>query len=108
AGVDLCANVSCTASDQCHVAGTCDHSSGKCSNPAVADGTPCNDGNVNTVNDKCTAGGCAGVDLCANVSCTASDQCHVAGTCDHSSGKCSNPAVADGTACNDGNVNTVN
>jgi RHS repeat-associated protein len=108
AGVDLCANVTCTASDQCHAAGSCDHSTGACSNPTVANGTTCNDGNANTVNDKCTAGVCAGVDLCANVTCTASDQCHIVGTCDHSTGACSNPTVANGTTCNDGNANTVN
>src|SRR6267378_6178325 len=108
AGVDLCAHVTCTTSDQCHVAGICDHSTGTCSNPAASDGTACNDGNANTVNDKCTAGVCAGVDLCAHVTCTASDQCHVAGTCSHSTGTCSNPAASDGTSCNDGNANTVN
>lgn len=108
AGVDLCANVTCTASDQCHVAGTCDHSTGRCSNSTAPDGITCNDGNANTVSDHCTGGVCAGVDLCANVTCTALDQCHVAGTCDHSTGTCSNPTVTDGTACNDGNPNTVN
>ncbi|HMG20952.1 MAG TPA: hypothetical protein VK607_06530, partial [Kofleriaceae bacterium] len=42
-------------------------------------------------------------DRCAGVTCTASDACHAAGTCDPATGTCSNPAVADGTACSDGN-----
>jgi hypothetical protein len=92
--------VVCTASDQCHAAGSCDPSTGKCSNPPVADGTSCNDGNSCDTNDVCKAGVCSGTP----VTCTASDQCHAAGTCDPSTGKCSNPAVADGTSCNDGNL----
>jgi hypothetical protein len=92
--------VTCAASDQCHVAGTCDPSTGACSNPAVADGTACNDGNACTRTDSCHAGACIGNNP---VTCAASDQCHVAGTCDPSTGACSNPAAADGTVCNDGN-----
>ena len=53
--------------------------------------------NANTVGDLCTAGVCLGSDLCMNVTCSASDQCHVAGSCDYQTGSCSNPAAADGT-----------
>jgi hypothetical protein len=55
--------VVCTASDQCHVAGTC--SAGVCSNPTAADGTACDDGNAGTDNDVCTSGTCAGTANCA-------------------------------------------
>jgi RHS repeat-associated protein len=108
AGVDHCVGVTCTALDQCHVAGTCiDHATGACSNPAKPNGTSCDDGNANTTSDVCTNGICAGVDHCVGVTCTAQDQCHVVGTCiDHATGACSNPAKADGTACNDGNACT--
>ncbi|WNG15258.1 FG-GAP repeat domain-containing protein [Cystobacter fuscus] len=41
-------------------------------------------------------------DLCAGVVCTASDQCHVAGTCDPATGQCSNPTADDGTSCSGG------
>jgi hypothetical protein len=41
------------------------------------------------------------------VICTASDQCHVAGACIPLTGSCTDPAAADGTACNDGNNCTV-
>jgi len=107
AGVDHCIGVTCTASDQCHTAGTCDHATGACSNPAKANGTPCDDNNANTVSDVCTGGVCAGVDHCIGVTCTASDQCHTVGTCDHATGTCSNPAKNNGTPCDDNNANTV-
>ncbi len=95
--------VTCTASDQCHSAGTCDTTSGTCSNPAKTDGTTCNDGNACTQTDKCAAGVCTGSNA---VICTASDQCHSAGTCNTSTGACSNPTKTDGATCNDGNACT--
>ncbi len=109
AGVDHCIGVICTAADQCHVAGVCtNHATGACSNPTISDGTACNDGNGNTVGDICTSGICAGIDHCIGVTCTASDQCHVAGVCtNHTTGACSNPIATDGTSCNDSNANTT-
>src|SRR5712692_2447098 len=95
--------VTCTALDQCHVAGTCDPTTGMCSNPPKPDGTSCSDGNACTQSDKCDAGQCVGTNP---VACTALDQCHVAGTCDPTTGTCSNPAKPDGTTCNDGNACT--
>jgi Concanavalin A-like lectin/glucanases superfamily/Beta-propeller repeat len=95
--------VTCTASDQCHVAGTCDPSTGTCSNPPKANGTSCNDGNACTIGDICQNGTCVGTPK----TCTASDQCHDAGTCDPTTGVCSNPPKANGTACNDGNACTT-
>ena len=97
---ERCHGVVCTASDQCHDVGTCDASTGACSNPAKADGVACDDGNTCTQTDTCQAGSCTGGNP---VVCTASDQCHDVGTCDASTGACSNPARADGTVCNDGN-----
>ena len=109
AGVDHCVGVTCAARDQCHAAGVCvDHATGACSNPTVANGTACVDGDPNTVGDVCSAGVCAGVDHCVGVTCAASDQCHAAGVCvDHATGACSNPAKSDGVACNDGSACTV-
>jgi hypothetical protein len=104
AGVCVGANPkSCSASDQCHVAGTCDPATGTCSNPNATNGTGCNDGNACTQTDTCQAGSCVGGN---SKSCTASDQCHVAGTCDPVTGSCSNPNASDGTGCNDGNACT--
>src|SRR5438552_10713878 len=92
--------VTCTALDQCHVAGTCDPASGACSNPSKTNGSACNDGNACTQTDTCQSGVCAGSNP---VACSASDQCHNAGTCDPATGTCSNPAKTNGSACNDGN-----
>jgi hypothetical protein len=106
-GGDLCLGVTCTALDQCHTVGVCDHATGTCSNPHQVDGISCNDSNANTAGDVCTSGVCAGVDHCVGVTCAALDQCHVAGVCDHATGTCSNPSQEDGTSCNDGNANTT-
>ena len=88
--------VTCSALDQCHDAGTCDTGTGVCSNPPEPDSTSCNDGNACTQSDTCQAGVCTGSNP---VTCSALDQCHVAGTCDTTTGVCSNPAKADGTTC---------
>jgi YD repeat-containing protein len=104
AGVCVGANpVACAASDQCHDVGACDQATGVCSNPAKADGTNCSDGNACTQADSCQAGTCLGTNP---VVCTASNQCHDAGTCDPSSGVCSNPSKPDDSPCNDGNACT--
>ena len=95
--------VVCTAQDQCHVAGTCDPATGTCSNPNASNGLPCNDGNACSQTDTCQAGTCTGGSF---VVCSASDQCHDAGTCNPSTGACSNPARSNGAACNDGNACT--
>jgi hypothetical protein len=106
AGVDHCINVTCPLPAQCHTA-VCDHATGLCSNPIQTNGTACNDGNSSTVGDVCNKGVCAGVDHCIGVTCPSPAQCHTAGVCDHSTGLCSNPNQADGTACNDGDANTA-
>jgi len=96
--------VTCSASDQCHVAGSCDPTSGLCSNPAAPGNTSCSDGNACTIGDTCQAGACtAGMPA----TCSASDQCHVAGSCDPTSGLCSNPLEPDGTNCTSGDACVV-
>jgi hypothetical protein len=94
--------VTCVPLDQCHTAGTCNPATGICTNPML-DGPSCNDGNACTQTDVCQVGVCVGTNP---VVCTASDQCHVAGTCDSLTGLCSNPAAADGTTCSDGSLCT--
>ena len=49
----------CTALDQCHVAGTCDPTTGVCGNPTAADGTFCGDAEAACVKqDTCVSGAC--------------------------------------------------
>ncbi|RYZ10213.1 MAG: hypothetical protein EOO73_01155 [Myxococcales bacterium] len=95
--------VVCAASDQCHSAGTCNPSTGACTNPSKANGAACNDGNACTKTDSCQSGVCSGSSA---VVCAASDQCHSAGTCNPSTGACSEPAKPNGTACSDGTLCT--
>src|SRR5439155_115261 len=95
--------VVCVASDQCHDIGTCNTSTGVCSNPPKANDTACNDGNACTQTDTCKGGTGTGS---TPVACTALDQCHVAGTCDTTTGVCSNPNKANGSTCDDNNACT--
>lgn len=100
---DLCANVHCAALDACHQAGTCDPTTGLCTNPVAADGAACDDHDACTQTDTCQNGTCVGAEP---VVCTPPDACHVAGACDSTTGLCSNPAAADGISCNDGDACT--
>ncbi len=93
----------CAASDQCHTPGACDPATGACSDPAVADGSPCDDGTLCTRTDVCLGGTCSGHD---SVMCEALDQCHAAGACNPVTGMCSTPAVTDGAGCDDGDLCT--
>jgi hypothetical protein len=96
-GADACAGVVCEASDQCHVAGTCDPKTGLCSDPSAEDGAACDDDDACTQTDTCTGGACLGGDP---VTCTAQGACQVAGTCDPATGMCSEQTVAaDDTPC---------
>src|SRR5207253_3168438 len=68
------------------------------------DGTACDDNNACTQSDSCQAGVCTGQTA---VVCTAIDQCHAAGVCDPVTAVCSNPPLADGATCSDGNGCTL-
>jgi len=96
-------SLTCSAQDQCHSAGTCNRSTGLCSNPSKPNGTACDDTNLCTRTDSCQSGVCRGTNP---VSCTAQDACHSAGTCDPATGACSSPAKANGTPCSDSNACT--
>jgi len=96
------ATVSCTPLDQCHDAGTCDPTTGGCSNPPKPDGTSCNDGVSCTGPDSCTAGVCRGP---ATAGCCTKDadcddglSCNGGETCNVSTGQCQPGTPVD---CND-------
>jgi hypothetical protein len=80
----------CTTADVCHA--------GVCAGTNLPDDTTCSDGDSCTRSDTCQAGACTGANPLV---CSASDQCHQAGTCNPASGVCSDPAAPDGTACTD-------
>ncbi|MCC6897656.1 MAG: carboxypeptidase regulatory-like domain-containing protein, partial [Polyangiaceae bacterium] len=96
--------VSCAPLDQCHDAGTCNPTTGACTNPPKADGIACNDGSACTQTDACQAGTCTGTNP---VGCAPLDQCHDAGICNPTTGACTNPAKADGASCDDENPCTT-
>ncbi|NOK23962.1 hypothetical protein HMI50_44070, partial [Corallococcus carmarthensis] len=105
-----------TRADVCNSSGTCagtacntppdaqcynpigTDSNGTCVYTPKANGTACNDSNTCTQSDTCQSGTCSGS---SPILCTASDQCHAAGTCNPLNGTCSNPLKAAGSACND-------
>jgi cysteine-rich repeat protein len=76
---DPCAYVTCTAQDQCHLAGVCNPATGTCSNPVKPNNSPCSDGNTCTPGDKCVSGACVvGPKLrncCGNAAVEAGEQC---------------------------------
>jgi len=86
----------CVASDQCHVS-ICDPAAQACANTPKTDGTACTGTDRCFQTYSCQAGVCTGS---SPVVCTALDQCHLAGTCDPTTGQCSNPIQSNGTACN--------
>jgi hypothetical protein len=92
--------VTCTASDVCHQAGTCNPATGTCSNPTAPNGTACS-GTNRCQTYSCVGGACTGSN---SVTCTASDSCHVSGTCNPATGACSNPTAPDSTACGGGRM----
>ena len=99
----------CTASDQCHMAGACNATTGLCSNPNAIDGTTCTDGNACTSPDTCVAGQCVGgPSTCGchvNTDCNDNNPC-TNDVCNTTTGVCSNQAATNGTACSDGNACT--
>lgn len=88
--------------DQCNDS-VCNESLAQCELAPVTDTTPCDDGNLCTLNDACSIGVCGGTD----VVCTALDQCHDAGTCNPATGNCDDPVSATGTLCDDSDSCTV-
>ncbi|MBI4508486.1 MAG: hypothetical protein HY698_02540, partial [Deltaproteobacteria bacterium] len=95
--------VVCAAADSCHDVGTCDPSTGTCSNPIKPNSTPCGTSSGCTQTDTCQAGKC---EVGPPVTCPPPDQCHFAGTCDATTGRCSYLPKPDGSSCSDGNACT--
>jgi hypothetical protein len=100
-GFGCSSNASCNDNSPCTTDACADAA---CTFTSAANGTACNDNNGCTQSSTCQAGTCTGADP---VVCTPSDQCHVAGTCNPTSGTCSNPNAPNGTTCNDNDVCTT-
>src|SRR5207253_252265 len=88
--------------DACHT-GACSATSGQCIANNKTNGTGCNDGNLCTTADQCTAGVCGGTTTnCSNLD----DACHT-GACSATSGQCIAANNTNGTTCSDGNLCTT-
>lgn len=94
--------VVCAPAETCKLAGVCSPLTGTCSYDDEKNGTACTLTNLCDATPTCQAGTCTGTP----VVCPPIDQCHAAGTCDPGTGTCSQPAAAEGAACNDGNACT--
>ena len=101
-GVCIGSTVVCPAPDACHVAGACDPATGACSSPAKPEGSACGS-SACSPNDHCQGGVCVPG---PTTTCSASDACHLAGTCNPATGACSNPPAPAGTPCGDSNACT--
>ena len=100
-GFQCANNANCNDNNTC-TTDTC--SDTVCARVTLPNGAMCNDSTLCTQTDRCQAGICVGSNP---VGCVASDQCHVAGVCDPTTGTCSNPAKPNRTPCNDGNECTL-
>ncbi len=56
--------VICTALSQCHDIGTCNPTTGQCSQPFKVNNSTCDDGDACTDEDVCNSGTCRGIDSC--------------------------------------------
>ncbi len=91
--------------DACN-AGFCDLNVLKCAKQAMPDGVQCDDANLCTDGDVCTAGVCGGADK----DCSALNTTCGTGACNAMSGMCETQpdAKKDGVACDDGKACTAN
>jgi len=98
--VDLCAGAVCESDNVC-VSAACVVTGGvaQCVLTPTNNGSSCEDGNACTSGETCFEGVCG--NPTQTTTCTALDQCHVAGVCNTISGLCTNPPASAGTACGD-------
>jgi hypothetical protein len=106
-GINLCASVTCEPKDSCHEAGSCDIQTGTCSEIVKDDESSCDDGDEDTIDDKCFSGVCRGKGKCEDVTCARMGACYLAGSCDPKTGRCDDPFADAGSACDDGSDITV-
>lgn len=99
----VCSNQAktCIAQGVCYQAGTCNPSTGQCTNPMQPDNYPCDDQNGCTTNDVCYQGKCTGG---AVMPCSDSQgPCYPSGNCNSTSSSTYTcvypPPLPDGTTC---------
>eukprot|EP00756_Hemistasia_phaeocysticola_P033178 Hpha_TRINITY_DN16452_c0_g3::TRINITY_DN16452_c0_g3_i1::g.161318::m.161318 len=99
---------SCALPAQCAEPPTCEGPGMVCTYSNRPNGYPCDDGDVNTADDRCFQGQCLGSDKCINTICRdPGDQCMEKGVCDPTTGNCTSLPRPDGAACDDGDASTA-
>ena len=104
AGVCAGTSLDCSAFDADCFVGVCNGATGLCEGSQLADGTFCDDADLCTFSDNCSAGICAGTAL----DCSSLDDGCIVGTCNGATGLCEAVAVNEGDPCNDTDLCTVN
>jgi hypothetical protein len=92
----------CSALDDTCSVGACDPATGRCAAVPAPDGGPCDDADLCTNNDTCSAGRCAG----DSVDCSPLSTLCTLGRCAPESGACVTEPINDGSGCDDGNACT--
>jgi hypothetical protein len=90
----------CDDENEC-TADRCRENGNRCEHEAVANGTPCTDGNLCTQTDTCLSGECEGED---KIKCEDENDC-TTDRCDKSTGEC--VFVSNNKKCDDGDFCTV-
>jgi len=94
----------CSALDGSCVEGVCDPQTAACVIQPIANGTPCDDGNLCSLGERCAGG------VCTNgvpVDCSSLDGECTIGVCRNSTGACEPAILADGSLCEDGDPCTT-
>lgn len=96
--------IECEDVDECLMSLGCNAESGACEYEAKADGSPCSDDNLCTVESICLSGVCNAVKL---RNCSSDYSCERDGVCDVFTGKCLEPSSCDVRSCDDGLLCTL-
>ena len=102
AGTCAGATVDCNAFDGACTEGTCNAGTGDCEAAPANNGASCDDGDLCTTSDTCSAGTCAG----ATIDCSSFDSACTAGTCNAGTGLCEALPANEGLSCDDGDACT--
>eukprot|EP01062_Namystynia_karyoxenos_P058336 TRINITY_DN49899_c0_g1_i1.p1 TRINITY_DN49899_c0_g1~~TRINITY_DN49899_c0_g1_i1.p1 ORF type:complete len:714 (+),score=211.03 TRINITY_DN49899_c0_g1_i1:87-2144(+) len=106
-GDDLCRGVECPAPTvPCRGEPRCEL--GLCAEPFAPDGTRCDDGNPETLDDMCDYGMCIGYVPCGWHNCSTWTPLCAVPHCDTAAEICTETPLPDGTRCDDGVASTSN